>query len=153
MPKEPHPIDLHVGRRLKLARLLQGVSQEHLAASLGMTYQQVQKYERGSNRVSSSRLAEIAGLLQVPITFFFGDDELTGLSLEVEPDQPVGLAEGAQPFAMNGAPVAPRGLVIDRREALEMLRAFNRIADVEVRRRLLELSKALADLDYVEAQD
>src|SRR5271154_1993055 len=75
----PNPVDLHVGARIRLRRRMQGVSQERLAEALGLTFQQVQKYERGANRVSASKLYEIARALHVPVGWFF-----EGLSLDAE---------------------------------------------------------------------
>jgi transcriptional regulator with XRE-family HTH domain len=79
MPKfGPNPIDIHVGSRIRVRRMMIGLSQEKLASGLGITFQQVQKYEKGTNRVGASRLQNIAGLLNVPISYFFaeGDNSL-----------------------------------------------------------------------------
>lgn len=70
---EPNPIDIHVGKRLRLRRLLLGLSQDRLGQMIGLTFQQIQKYENGTNRISASRLWDIAVLLEVPISFFFED--------------------------------------------------------------------------------
>ena len=71
MNKSPHPIDIHVGQRLKQQRILQGISQESLAKQLGITFQQIQKYENGTNRISASKLYELSQILKTPIQFFF----------------------------------------------------------------------------------
>lgn len=144
MPEAPKPVDLHVGRRLRLRRGLVGMSQERLAELLGITYQQVQKYERGANRIGSSRLHDIARILDVPVAWFF--DEMP------EPALP-GLAEDAPAgfvFDMADAPrIEPPGdAATFGRETLEMVRAFNRISDPMVRRRLFELAKALAAVEW-----
>src|SRR5580658_4314816 len=76
----PHPIDIHVGKRIRMRRLLLGMTQETLANALGLTFQQVQKYELGANRVSASRLSAMADILRVPIAFFFGDLQLDDTS-------------------------------------------------------------------------
>jgi transcriptional regulator with XRE-family HTH domain len=141
MREAPRPVDLHVGRRLRLRRSLVGMSQERLAELLGITYQQVQKYERGANRIGSSRLHDIARFLDIPVAWFF--DEMV--------DQPrPGLAEdGAtgfvydMPDAAQAEPAADEAATFGR-ETLEMVRAFNRIGDPVVRRRLYELAKTLA---------
>jgi transcriptional regulator with XRE-family HTH domain len=143
MPVTPKPVDLHVGRRLRLRRSLIGMSQERLAELLGITYQQVQKYERGANRIGSSRLHEIARVLDVPVAWFFeGVDRRPGLAEDEAPgfvlDAPA--SAGAEP---SGDETATFG-----RETLEMVRAFNRIADPLVRRRLYELARALGDLAW-----
>jgi transcriptional regulator with XRE-family HTH domain len=71
--KKPNPIDIHVGSRIRLRRTMLGMSQEKLGESLGITFQQIQKYEKGTNRVGASRLQNIAGILNVPVSFFFED--------------------------------------------------------------------------------
>jgi transcriptional regulator with XRE-family HTH domain len=138
MRAAPHPTDLRVGQQLRRRRTLVGMSQERLGALLGVTYQQIQKYERGANRVGSSRLHELARILEVPVGYFFP-----------EPPEPVpaALHEGAEAFRFDGAPdvIPQRGETgLDRRETLELVRAFNRILDDEIRRRVVELTRALA---------
>jgi transcriptional regulator with XRE-family HTH domain len=142
MAETPNPVDLHVGRRLKLRRSLCGMSQERLAEILGITYQQVQKYERGTNRIGSSRLHEIARALDVPVAWFFEE-------MEAMP----GLAEDGGPGFVFDRPGAPAGPAEEAdatfgRETLEMVRAFNRIGDPLVRRRLYELARALGDIAW-----
>jgi len=139
MPSTPNPIDVHVGRRLRLRRTLLGMSQERLGELLGLTFQQIQKYERGANRIGSSRLYELAQILDVPVAFFFDDlPEAAAPPGEVA----YGLAEQADGFVHQGD-----DLLLDRRETLELVRAYNRISDPTVRRRLFELAKALANLE------
>jgi len=139
MPSTPNPIDVHVGRRLRLRRTLLGMSQERLGELLGLTFQQIQKYERGANRIGSSRLYELAQILDVPVSFFFDDlPQTAGASGEVA----YGLAEEGAGFAHQDD-----DLMLDRRETLELVRAYNRIGDPTVRRRLFELAKALANLE------
>ena len=126
----PHPVDIHVGSRIRMRRTLLGLSQEKLGDALGLTFQQVQKYERGANRVGSSRLYEISRILDVPISFFFdemsGDVSNAGTVAAVEP------VEGSQ-----RDPLA-------RRETLELVRAYYRIDDPRVRKRVFELMKSIA---------
>ncbi len=112
----PHPVDLHVGGRLKQIRGLRGLSQTNLADSVGLTFQQIQKYENGANRISASRLWEFAERLNVPISFFYDglDDARDNIELEVD------------------------------RMALELVRALQSIKDDEVRRRLYELAKMVS---------
>jgi transcriptional regulator with XRE-family HTH domain len=139
MSDKPNPIDVHVGRRLRLRRTLLGMSQERLAQLLGLTFQQIQKYERGVNRIGSSRLYELGQILDVPISFFF-DDMAEGSHA---PDLLApGLAEDPADFDFDGT----RDLQLDKRETLEFVRAYNRIVDPAVRKRLFELAKALANL-------
>lgn len=153
---EPHPVDVHVGQRLRQRRTLMGVSQEKLAESLGVTFQQVQKYERGTNRIGASRLYDIGRMLEVSVAYFFEE-----LSKPPAASPPLGFGfeeTGASAFVFDvptaaglaPAPVAA-GRDIDRRETLELVRAFNRIRDPQVRRRVYELTKALAELAYRES--
>jgi transcriptional regulator with XRE-family HTH domain len=137
MPDKPNPIDVHVGRRLRLRRTLLGMSQERLGQLLGLTFQQIQKYERGVNRIGSSRLYELGQILDVPISFFFDDMAQDGRA----PDLASGLAEDPADFAFDA-----RDLQLEKRETLELVRAYNRIPDPAVRKRLFELTKALANL-------
>jgi transcriptional regulator with XRE-family HTH domain len=140
MTDKPNPIDVHVGHRLRLRRTLLGMSQERLAQLLGLTFQQIQKYERGVNRIGSSRLYELGRILHVPVAFFF-DDMPEGGGLAPELPAP-GLAEDPVGFAFDD----DRDLPLDKRETLELVRAYNRIPDAAVRKRLFELTKALAGL-------
>ncbi|MFW5679093.1 MAG: helix-turn-helix domain-containing protein [Pseudomonadota bacterium] len=133
MPAEPHHIDRHVGQRLRMRRLLLGMSQERLGELLGLTFQQIQKYERGANRLGASRLFDAARALGVDVAFFFED-------LETTHDVPTGgLAEASAGYD-PGPP-----LVGGRRDTLELVRAFERIDDPELRRRVLELTKSIAN--------
>ncbi|CAA7625569.1 helix-turn-helix domain-containing protein [Magnetospirillum sp. UT-4] len=129
---QPNPIDVHVGARVRLRRTLLGMSQEKLGEALGLTFQQVQKYERGANRIGSSRLFDLARVLDVPISFFFDDmpDEVSALS----PRLISGLGEDPAPFEADP---------MSKRETLELVRAYYRISDPNVRRRVLDLARAL----------
>ena len=139
MSDKPNPIDVHVGRRLRLRRTLLGMSQERLGQLLGLTFQQIQKYERGVNRIGSSRLYELGQILDVPISFFFDDMAQDGRAPDLLAP---GLAEDPAGFAFDEA----QELQLDKRETLELVRAYNRIPDPAVRKRLFELTKALANL-------
>lgn len=142
----PHPVDRHVGQRLRLRRALLGMSQEKLAELVGVTFQQIQKYERGRTRIGASRLYDIARVLEVPVAWFF--EELTPGDGETAATSFAGLAEPGAAFVYESATPAPSAPRFDRRETLELVRAFNRISDPLVRRRLYELTKALAALEY-----
>jgi len=144
MSDKPNPIDVHVGRRLRLRRTLLGMSQERLGQLLGLTFQQIQKYERGVNRIGSSRLYELGQILDVPISFFFDDMAQDGGAPDLLAP---GLAEDPADFAFDA-----RDLQLEKRETLELVRAYNRIPDAAVRKRLFELAKALANL-YERAPD
>jgi transcriptional regulator with XRE-family HTH domain len=141
MSDKPNPIDVHVGHRLRLRRTLLGMSQERLAQLLGLTFQQIQKYERGVNRIGSSRLYELGRILHVPVSFFF--DAMPEDGAAAPAATVPGLAEDPVGFAFDDE----RDLSLDKRETLELVRAYNRIPDAMVRKRLFELTKALANLD------
>jgi transcriptional regulator with XRE-family HTH domain len=132
---KPNPIDVHVGARVRLRRTLLGMSQERLGEAIGLTFQQVQKYERGANRVGASRLYDLSRVLDVPVSFFFDD---------IAPIDGNG-GNGAA-AALNESPTA--GYETDpmvRRETLELVRAYYRIPDQQIRRRLFDLTKAIAN--------
>jgi transcriptional regulator with XRE-family HTH domain len=128
--KKPNPTDIHVGSRVRLRRNMLGMSQEKLGENLGITFQQIQKYEKGTNRVGASRLQAIANILGVPVAFFFEDlpgQETAGNR---------GFAEDSSTaFAIEFCTSA---------EGLQLNRAFVRIADVKVRRKIIELVKTLS---------
>jgi transcriptional regulator with XRE-family HTH domain len=133
---KPNPVDVHVGSRLRLRRTLLGMSQEKLGEAIGLTFQQVQKYERGANRIGASRLFELSRVLDVPVTFFF-DDMQRGVADGDGRDTGPSLAEsGAAPYEREP---------LMRRETLELVRAYYRIPDVQIRRRLFDLTKAIAN--------
>jgi transcriptional regulator with XRE-family HTH domain len=131
----PSPIDVHVGSRVRLRRTLLGMSQEKLGEALGLTFQQVQKYERGVNRIGASRLFDLARVLDVPIGFFFDDmpDALGGSSTATS-RRSLGLADAQDSFEDD---------TLHRRETLELVRAYYRITDPSVRKRVFELVKSL----------
>jgi transcriptional regulator with XRE-family HTH domain len=130
----PNPIDVHVGERLRQRRTLLGMTQAAIADLIGLTFQQVQKYERGTNRISSSRLFDLARLLDVPVAYFF-----EGMSSETQHQSPARL-RGSVPLAVeSGAEVD-----LTRRETLELVRAYYKISDRGVRRRIVELARSLA---------
>ena len=131
----PHPVDIHVGSRVRMRRTLLGMSQEKLGDALGLTFQQVQKYERGANRVGASRLFEISRVLDVPVSFFFEEMPAETASMSTSAPGKTGAAEDAEEFERD--PLA-------KRETLELVRAYYRIADPRVRKRVFELTKAVA---------
>jgi transcriptional regulator with XRE-family HTH domain len=121
----PNPIDVHVGGRIRMRRLLLGMNQETLANALGLTFQQVQKYEGGANRVSASRLSAMAEILGVPISYFFGD---------LRPDD---------------AEISPEDRqwreYLQRPETIEFIRLYYAIPDPKVRRQFLDMAKTVAE--------
>ena len=126
----PNPIDIHVGQRVRLRRTLMGMSQEKLGDALGLTFQQVQIYDRGANRIGASRLFDLAKALQVPVGFFF--DDLSSDPTHVDVDK-VGDSKGSNEDPMQ------------QRETIELVRAYYRIANPTARRRLYELARSIAD--------
>ena len=134
----PSPIDVHVGGRIRLRRTLMGMSQERLGEALGLTFQQVQKYERGVNRVGASRLFDLSRVLDVSISFFFDDMP-----------EPLAATRGGHQTsrALGGFAEAQDGFGSDdslnRRETLELVRAYYRITDASVRKRVFELIKSM----------
>jgi transcriptional regulator with XRE-family HTH domain len=132
----PSPIDVHVGSRIRLRRTLLGMSQERLGEALGLTFQQVQKYERGVNRVGASRLFDLSRVLDVPISFFF-DDMPDSLAHSLGPPlsrRPTGFTETPDGFGDD---------TLSRRETLELVRAYYRITDPAVRKRVFDLIKSM----------
>ena len=129
----PNPIDVHVGSRVHLRRRLLGMSQQKLGEAIGLHYQQVQKYERGSTRVGASRLFDLARVLYVPVGFFFDD-----MSDDVAARSP-GQSKGTASEAVD---VGPDPMA--KRENLDLVRAYYNIHDASLRKRLFELIKALA---------
>jgi transcriptional regulator with XRE-family HTH domain len=130
--KQPNPIDVHVGSRVRLRRMMLGMSQEKLGENLGITFQQIQKYEKGTNRIGASRLQHIARVLSMPVSYFF---------------------EGAPGLAStmpDGLPQAPAtNYVVDflsTNEGIQLNKAFVRIKDPKLRRRVIDLVRAMAGL-------
>jgi transcriptional regulator with XRE-family HTH domain len=132
---KPNPVDVHVGSRVRLRRTLLGLSQEKLGDALGLTFQQVQKYERGANRIGASRLFDLSRVLDVPVSFFF--DDMSQNAPERSP------AIELDDVAQGSFDVDPMA----RRETLELVRAYYRIKDPLVRKRVFELAKALANVN------
>lgn len=133
-------IDIHVGSRIRLRRTILGMSQERLGNALGLTFQQVQKYERGANRVGASRLFDISRIFDVPISYFFDDlpSHLSSGPLSGPRGRNNGFSEHPEPFN-HGADEQ-----LANRETRELVRAYYRIADPAVRVKMLELIKSLA---------
>ncbi|WP_096702680.1 helix-turn-helix transcriptional regulator [Magnetospirillum sp. 15-1] len=133
----PNPVDIHVGARVRLRRTLMGMSQEKLGESIGLTFQQVQKYERGANRIGASRLFDLSRVLDVPVSFFFDD-----MAETVQDQSPLAVARGISGLADE--PASFEADPMTKRETLELVRAYYSITDPQVRRRVYDLAKALA---------
>jgi transcriptional regulator with XRE-family HTH domain len=132
--KSPNPIDIHVGSRVRLRRMMLGMSQEKLGEHLGITFQQIQKYEKGTNRIGASRLQAIARVLSVPPAFFFED------------------APGVMPVAVNQGFDEPQSAsyVVDflsSSEGLSLNKSFVRIKDSKTRKKIVDLVRAIAGDD------
>ena len=134
----PNPVDIHVGARLRLRRTLVGMSQEQLGKASGLTFQQIQKYERGTNRMGASRLFQLARLLNVQVSWFF--DELPSALGGKQPQQ--GLSDSEQE-SLEGVPQNDNQ-IMQRRETLELIRAYYRIADPKQRRAVYDFIKKMA---------
>jgi transcriptional regulator with XRE-family HTH domain len=126
--KTPNPIDRHVGSRVRMRRMMISMSQEKLGERLGITFQQVQKYEKGTNRIGASRLQQIAGILGVPVSFFFegapggdGSDE--------------GFADSGNPAYVSDFLATSEGLALSK--------AFMKVSDPKLRRRIVDLVEAM----------
>ena len=135
----PSPIDVHVGARIRLRRTLLQMSQERLGDALGLTFQQVQKYERGANRVGASRLFDLSKVLDVPVSFFFDDMPAaygSGGGARNQAMQVGGFAEAQDGFG------APDDL-FSRKETVDLVRAYYRISEQPVRKRVLDLIKSM----------
>lgn len=130
MTKTPNPIDKHVGSRVRMRRMMLSMSQEKLADGLGLTFQQVQKYEKGTNRIGASRLQAIAALLQVPVAFFFeGAPAQQGLPLQAgEPPSPAYVSD-----------------FLATSDGLALTKAFVAISDGKLRRRIVDLVEQIAE--------
>lgn len=132
----PNPIDLYVGSRVRMRRSLLKMSQERLAAELGVTFQQVQKYERGLNRIGASRLWDLAQVLGVSVDFFYqGIDENTSEKSPRKIYANPNLAEQICEFDMD---------VLSRRDVISLVRAYVKIPDIKVQRSVLDLVNTLS---------
>ncbi|GAB3122157.1 hypothetical protein GCM10027256_14300 [Novispirillum itersonii subsp. nipponicum] len=139
----PNPVDVHVGSRVRLRRMLMGLSQERLGEALGLTFQQVQKYERGINRIGASRLWDLSRVLGTPVGYFF--DNMDEAVARASPRQLVDCPPGDDPAGLPASADLTAGSAdAGHREVLELIRAYNRIADPMVRRRIYELTRTLS---------
>jgi len=128
-PTGPNPVDIHVGSRLRSRRILLDMSQEQLGTSIGLTFQQIQKYERGANRIGASRLYHIAQILNINVSYFFDAFE--------EGKKSLGFAEPTQSEFKSED-------IMAKRETLDLVRAYYKIQDPKLRHQILEMAKAMA---------
>jgi transcriptional regulator with XRE-family HTH domain len=134
--KAPNPVDKYVGSRVRMRRIMLGMSQEKLGEALGLTFQQVQKYEKGTNRVGASRLQQISEILQVPVSFLFDGG-------------PSGMANSANFGESSPAYISD---FLATSEGLALTRAFTRIPDAKLRRSIVELVEQIAARELAEKQ-
>ena len=127
--KAPNPVDKYVGSRVRMRRIMLGMSQEKLGEALGLTFQQVQKYEKGTNRVGASRIQQISEILQVPVSFLFEGGPSGTLNA-------AGFSEGSSPAYISD--------FLATSEGLSLTRAFTRITDAKLRRSIVELVEQIA---------
>jgi len=127
--KTPNPIDKHVGSRVRMRRMMLSMSQEKLGDSLGLTFQQVQKYEKGTNRIGASRLQQISIILQVPVSFFFE-------GAPAPPGKPGGFAEEASPEYVQAT--------LSTSDGLALVKAFSQLKNPKLRRRIVDLVEEMS---------
>jgi transcriptional regulator with XRE-family HTH domain len=139
-----HNVDVHVGARMRQRRALLGMSQSKVGEAVGLTFQQIQKYERGSNRIGSSRLYEFAKVLDVPVSYFF--DEMPSNALSGRPMS----GRGRKGFGEAGTPFEQEKDPLIKRETLELVRAYYKIREGRVRKRIFEMVKAVGAASHAE---
>ncbi|MFZ0422651.1 MAG: helix-turn-helix transcriptional regulator [Xanthobacteraceae bacterium] len=132
--KVPNPTDKHVGSRVRMRRMMLGMSQEKLGDALGLTFQQVQKYEKGTNRIGASRLQQISHVLQVPVEFFFEGGPSAQMGSRGE-----GMSDAPSPAYVSDFLATSDGLALTK--------AFMRIEDPKLRRRIVDLVEQIATRD------
>lgn len=139
--RKPNPMDIHVGSRVRLRRMVIGMSQEKLGEQMGLTFQQIQKYEKGTNRIGASRLYQLSQILDVPVQFFFEDApfDISGRDASSR----AGFSESkTEAYLLD---------FLNSRDGLELNKAFVKITDPKVRKRVVELVRALSDDVAMEA--
>jgi transcriptional regulator with XRE-family HTH domain len=140
-----HNVDVHVGARMRQRRSLLGMSQTKVGEAVGLTFQQIQKYERGSNRIGSSRLYEFAKVLDVPVSYFFGEMPSNALA-----GRPMS-GSGRKRFGEAGTPFEQEKDPLIKRETLELVRAYYKIREGRVRKRIFEMVKAVGAASHADA--
>ncbi len=130
---KPHPVDVHAGERVRLRRKLLGMTQTHLGDALGLTFQQVQKYERGANRIGAGRLYDLARVFDVSIDFFFAD----------MPTAVAAISPATKERGKAKKLIGYESYLMVKRETLEFVRAYYKIEDADVRKGVYQLTKAM----------
>jgi len=128
--KPPNPVDRHVGSRVRMRRIMLGMSQERLGEGLGLTFQQIQKYEKGTNRIGASRLQQICDILRIPVSFLF--EGVPGGTINAE-----GITEPASPAYVADCLATAEGLAL--------VRAFTRISDIKLRRAIVDMVELIGE--------
>ncbi len=131
--RKPNPVDVHVGSRVRYRRMIIGMSQEKLGEKMNLTFQQIQKYEKGTNRIGASRLFQLSKILEVPVGYFFED----AFASSAPSNSVAGMHEPAQEALLLD--------FLNSREGLDLNRAFAKIHDPKVRRRVIDLVRALSE--------
>ena len=139
-----HTVDIHVGACMRQRRTLLGMSQSKVGTAVGLTFQQIQKYERGSNRIGSSRLFEFAKVPDVPVSYFF--DEMPSNALAGRPMS----GRGRKGFGEPGTPFEQDKDPLIKRETLELVRAYYKIRESRVRKRIFEMVRAVGAASHAE---
>ena len=129
----PHSVDIHVGQRLRLRRSMLGLSQEQLGSAAGITFQQVQKYERGINRMGASRLYEFSKMLSTPVTYFFE-----------------GYNDGSRSAVAEGSAQGYEAEGFASKDTMALVRAYNVIKSQKIRRQILQMTKSFAGKDFLD---
>ena len=135
----PDSVDVHVGQRLRVRRSLLGLSQEKLAEAIGLTFQQIQKYERGMNRISAGRLYQFSKILDIPISYFFEN-----LGKEAGSEPSYGLSDNSQEEFTNND-------LMQNKETLELVRIYYSIKDLRLRKDILRFMKSMAERDSADS--
>ena len=146
---QPNPVDVHVGTRVRLRRIVLGLSQERLAEALGLTFQQVQKYERGANRIGASRLWDLSRVLEVPVSHFFED-----MDDAVADQSPRCINNNATEEVIFRQHLdSSEADIVYSRETLDLVRAYMRIDNQHVRRRVYDLTRVLSTVSMVDVPE
>jgi len=141
--RKPNPMDIHVGGRVRLRRMVIGMSQEKLGERMGLTFQQIQKYEKGTNRIGASRLFQLSQILDVPVQFFFEDAPLSGNARGAA--MAAGFAESkTEAFLLD---------FLNSRDGLELNRAFVKITNPKLRKRVVEMVREMSETQGMGSTD
>lgn len=132
----PDEVDVHVGSRLRVRRSLMGLSQDALADAVGITFQQIQKYERGANRISAGRLFQFSKILEVPVSFFY--EQLSNANTN---SQAYGLSDNEQ----DGFEAAPQDDIMTRKETIDLIRTYYSVEDEDTRKDIAKFIKSMAE--------